>query len=72
MISSWPARTRDFSVSALASARSVRLTFNLRAIVAIDSPFFTRYQLSGASSPGLAVASRSRRRSPVPIGTFTS
>ena len=38
MISSWPPRTRDLTDRLFASARSVRLTFSLRAIVASDSP----------------------------------
>jgi hypothetical protein len=39
--SDWPVRSFDLVESVFASARSARLTCSFRAMVAIDSPFFT-------------------------------
>src|SRR5438093_10759894 len=72
IISVWPLRTRDFTDRLLASARSARLTWSLRAMVASDSPLRTVYHFSAAISPGPASARRAWNWSPVPVGTFNS
>ena len=72
MTSSWPTRTVERIDSWLASARSERLTFSFRAIVAIDSPRRTVCHLSEASSSGDADASRVENVAAVPAGTLIS
>src|SRR5215831_13543552 len=57
MMSSWPLRTCDLIERLFASARSVRLTPSLRAMVVRDSPPLTIYHFNAFSSAGEASAS---------------
>ena len=67
MISSWPARTRDFTVRLFASARSARETPNLRATVSSVSPLLRRVPLERREvRRATASASRALERSARP------